>query len=49
VSDEIPMLDHPPLRDTGNGPDVSYEEDLLREWFGEPDENGVYGAVTDES
>ncbi|WP_432112879.1 hypothetical protein [Streptomyces sp. S1] len=30
------------LRETGNGPTVSYEEALLREYFGEPDENGVY-------
>ena len=30
------------LRDTGNGPTVSYEEALLRECFGEPDEEGVY-------
>lgn len=26
------------------GPTVSYEEALLREEFGEPDENGVYGG-----
>lgn len=31
------------LRETGNGPTVSYEEALLREYFGEPDE-GVYGG-----
>lgn len=24
------------------GPTVSYEEDLLREHFGEPDEDGIY-------
>lgn len=29
------------LRETGNGPTTSYEEALLREYFGEPDE-GVY-------
>lgn len=32
------------LRDTGNGPTVDNEEELLREEFGEPDANGVYGA-----
>lgn len=30
------------LRETGNGPTVSYEEALLREYFGEPDGEGVY-------
>jgi hypothetical protein len=39
---EVPQLDHPRLRDTGNGVQLSYEEDLLREYFGEPDEDGVY-------
>lgn len=37
-----PQLDHPQLRETGNGPTVSYEEALLEQYFGEPDENGVY-------
>jgi hypothetical protein len=46
---EVVRLDHPKLRDTGNGPNVSYEEVLLREYFGEPDENGVYGAVSDDA
>lgn len=32
-----------------NGPTVSYEEALLREQFGEPDENGVYGAVDEDA
>lgn len=36
------VLDHPKLRETGNGASVSYEEALLREYFGEPDEDGVY-------
>ncbi len=40
-----PQLDHPPLRDTGNGPTVSYEEALLEQQFGEADDDGVYGAV----
>lgn len=31
------------LRDTGNGPTVSYEEEALRALYGEPDENGFYG------
>lgn len=39
-----PQLDHPALRETGNGPNVSYEEALLREVYGEPDADGVYGA-----
>lgn len=30
------------LRETGNGPTISYEEALLLEYFGEPDEEGVY-------
>ncbi len=38
-----PRLDHPPLRDTGNGPSVSYEEALLEEFYGAPDADGVYG------
>lgn len=38
------MADDTELRDTVNGPDVSYEEALLREFYGEPDENGVYGS-----
>lgn len=47
---EIPVLEHPRLRETGNGANVSYEEGVLRQYFGEPDENGVYGAVSsDES
>lgn len=33
------------IRRTDNGPTVDNEEDLLREEFGEPDANGVYGAV----
>lgn len=32
------------LTDTGNGPLVSYEEALLKQYFGEPDEKGVYGG-----
>lgn len=38
-----PQLDHPQLRDTGNGPSVSYEEALLAEFYGPPDGAGVYG------
>lgn len=42
ADDEEPeVVDHR-LRETGNGPTVSYEEALLREYFGEPDEEGVY-------
>lgn len=33
------------LRRTGNGPTVENEEELLREKFGAPDANGVYGAA----
>lgn len=33
------------LRRTDNGPTVDNEEELLREEFGEPAANGVYGAV----
>lgn len=50
MPDEIEEADEellPPeghkLRETGNGPTVSYEEALLREYFGEPDGDGVYG------
>lgn len=39
-ADEPPVVDHR-LRETGNGPTISYEETLLREYFGEADE-GVY-------
>lgn len=31
------------LRDTGNGPTVSYEEALLQQEFGDADDDGVYG------
>lgn len=41
--EEVPVLDHPRLKDTGNGPSVSYEEALLRQFYGEPDADGVYG------
>lgn len=39
-----PQLDHPVLRDTDNSPTSSYEEALLRQYYGDPDENGVYGG-----
>lgn len=39
----LPPVGHR-LRETGNGPNVSYEEALLRQYFGEPDSDGVYGA-----
>ncbi|GGR52128.1 hypothetical protein [Streptomyces roseolus] len=39
--EEPPVVDHR-LRETGNGPTVSYEEGLLREIYGEPDAEGVY-------
>lgn len=38
------MADDTELKDTGNGPTVSYEEALLRQFYGEPDEDGVYGS-----
>lgn len=34
------------IRDTGNGPTESIEEEVLRAEFGAPDANGVYGAPT---
>jgi len=37
------------LRETGNEANVSYEEALLREEFGEPDEDGVYGKGDDDA
>ncbi|MFE6223040.1 hypothetical protein [Streptomyces sp. NPDC057854] len=40
-ADLVPPSGHR-LRETGNGATVSYEEALLREIYGEPDENGVY-------
>lgn len=43
VEEAPPQLDHPALRETGNGPEVSYEEALLQEFYGDPDEDGVYG------
>lgn len=36
------------IRDTGNDPDVPEEEEYLRKKYGEPDENGVYGARKDD-
>jgi hypothetical protein len=44
ADDVPPQLDHPALRDTDSTPTSSYEEALLREYFGEPDDNGVYGG-----
>jgi hypothetical protein len=37
------QLPHPDLRDTGNEANISYEEAALRELYGEPDADGVYG------
>ena len=34
---------HDPLRETGNGPSVSYETAKLEQVYGKPDSNGVYG------
>ncbi|MFF5973754.1 hypothetical protein ACFY7C_19715 [Streptomyces sp. NPDC012769] len=45
--EEIEVVDHR-LRETGNGPTVSYEEALLRKYFGEPDADGVYGKGGDD-
>jgi hypothetical protein len=33
-----------PLRETGNGPSVSYEPELLEQFYGKPNADGVYGA-----
>lgn len=33
------------IRDTGNGPTVPNEGELLAELYGDQDENGVYGGV----
>jgi hypothetical protein len=42
--EEAPLqLDHPALRDTDNSRTTSYEEALLREYYGEP-VDGVYGG-----
>lgn len=41
VEEEPEVVDHR-LRETGNGPTISYEESLLREYFGDPDDEGVY-------
>ena len=38
-----PPPGHPALKDTGNGPDVSYEEAALEALYGPPDADGVYG------
>ncbi|MFF0295542.1 hypothetical protein ACFYST_06025 [Kitasatospora sp. NPDC004614] len=43
-ADSVPML----LVDTGNGPTDPAEEQLLRELFGEPNAQGVYGAPAGE-
>jgi hypothetical protein len=39
-----PQLDHPDLKETGNGPTSSYEEALLKAYFGDP-VDGVYGGA----
>lgn len=48
MSDDKEEVEVPPeaLRETGNGPTVSYEETLLRKYFGDPDGDGVYGKVS---
>lgn len=43
------QLDHPRLKDTGNGPDVSYEEAALEALYGPPDADGVYGKGGDDA
>jgi hypothetical protein len=35
-----PQLDHPQLRETGNGPTVSYEDALLAQFYGEGGQAG---------
>lgn len=35
------------LEETGNGPTVPEEEEILRDKYGEPDENGTYGGRED--
>lgn len=37
------------LTDTGNGPTVDNEEQLLAEAFGAPDDRGVYGAPAQDA
>jgi len=46
--EEIQVVDHR-LRETVNGPEVSYEEELLRQYFGDPDADGVYGRGGDNA
>lgn len=41
VEEEPEVVDHR-LRETGNGPTISYEEALLQEYFGAADDEGVY-------
>jgi hypothetical protein len=37
------------LTETGNGPTVDNEADLLADAFGDPDANGVYGAPAQDA
>ncbi|MDF9813033.1 hypothetical protein [Streptomyces sp. SPB162] len=37
------------LRNTINGPTVDNEEDLLRQLFGEPNADGIYGGPTGDA
>ncbi|MFJ3699482.1 hypothetical protein ACIPW9_36060 [Streptomyces sp. NPDC090052] len=37
------------LTESGNAPTVDNEAQLLADVFGEPDANGVYGAIADGS
>lgn len=46
--EEALPTEHAKLIDTGNGPTVSYEESLLGEFYGKPDEDGVYGKGADD-
>lgn len=41
VSDQ--KVQHALIRDTGNGPTMDAEDEILRAKYGDPDEDGVYG------
>lgn len=44
--DNVPM-EHvaSKLRETGNGPTIENEAEILRSIYGNPNDNGVYGAA----
>lgn len=47
-NDQDQMAQAALIRETGNGPTVENETELLRAEFGEPSADGVYGAVGEE-